>query len=759
MVFNSPLFGFSGGGYSIKQSVIFDSASSDYATWTPAGAGTGSGSTWTFSTWIKRGNISTTQYFFSANAADPYFIGFNSSDQIVFFKASGGTPGVTTSAVYRDVTAWYHLVVSNDGTNWKVYINGVEQATTITGTPGGTPFGTAVAHYLGRYTAASNYFDGYLSETRFIDGQALTPSSFGKNDLITNQWIPIRYSGTYGTNGFYLKFSDATHYGLDSSGNGNSFTDSGFTTSNQKSDSPTRNTATINPLGVVHTATYSNGNLSISSTGYGEYSSMVIEPGMKAYAEWKCGTMSSGVIMGIQIVDNAPVTGQYPGGDAYTWGYKQDGQKITNTTLSAYGATYTTNDVIGMAFDNSAGTLEFFKNGTSQGTAFSSLDTTKRYYVAIGTSWGATYTGTFAFSSDDWAYSAPTGFKELSVKSIATPSIKNASKHFDAVLYSGTNATHNITGVGFQPDLVWIKDRGTATRHCLFDSIRGANHRISSNLTQADTTDTDCFSSFDSDGFTLGADTTNNLVNYSATNYVAWCWEANGAGAANTDGTTSSTVSANTTAGFSIVKYTGTGANATVGHGLGVAPSLVIIKAIDNTSGWTTYHSGIGATKYLQLNTTAAAATLATAWQNTAPTTSVFSLGSETSVNQNTFSYVAYCFADVDGYSKAFSYKGNGNADGTYVELGFEPKFILVRHSDAASDWWIFDTIRDSIQPLDYGLLADTTGAETTASGAVMDVLSNGFKLRGTHTNINQSNGTYIGIAFAKEPANYSDAA
>jgi hypothetical protein len=322
-------------------------------------------------------------------------------------------------------------------------------------------------------------------------------------------------------------------------------------------------------------------------------------------------------------------------------------------------------------------------------------------------------------------------------------------------LYTGTGATNSITGVGFQPDWVWIKARSAAYSHRLADSVRGAGKELFSNESVAEATNSanGYVSSFNSDGFSL---TSGVGVNGSGTTFVAWNWKANGAGSSNTSGSITSTASASTTSGFSVVTYTGTGANATVGHGLGVAPSFIIVKRRDDGSSWNCYHISLGASQYIQIDGTAGAATNTGVWNNTAPTSTVFSIGTAfAGVNASGSTHVAYCFAEVAGYSKFGSYTGNGSADGPFVYTGFRPAFFLVKKSDSGSESWVVvDNVRNTSNVMNNLLLPNTSGAEVAAT--YIDALSNGFKCRESFSSLNASGGTYIYMAFAQNPFKYS---
>jgi hypothetical protein len=335
--------------------------------------------------------------------------------------------------------------------------------------------------------------------------------------------------------------------------------------------------------------------------------------------------------------------------------------------------------------------------------------------------------------------------------------VDKPSKYFNTVLYSGNASTQSITGVGFKPDFVWIKGRsGTygVSNHKLYDVVRGATKTIWSNLTTAETTQTNTVTSFDTDGFSLGDDTN---VNWSSTTYTSWNWLAsNTSGSSNTAGTITSTVSANTTSGFSIVSYTGnSSASQSVGHGLGVAPKMIIVKNRDvGTRNWKVYHSGLGSPSLeLTLNSSSAQGTDTQQWANTVPTSSLFYVGASGESNNSGSKHIAYCFAEVKGFSKAFSYTGNGSADGSYVHLGFRPAWLLIKSSSTAGEYWqIIDNKRDTFNVTYRRLFPNVSDAENTALNPNIDFLSNGFKCRTASSGTNGSGTTYIGFAIAENP-------
>ena len=323
-----------------------------------------------------------------------------------------------------------------------------------------------------------------------------------------------------------------------------------------------------------------------------------------------------------------------------------------------------------------------------------------------------------------------------------------------ATLYTGTGATlaisNAVNSISFQPDWVWVKGRSGATDHALYDSVRGTTKDLVSNSTAAETTQATGLTAFGSAGFTVGALA---KMNTNAATYVGWQWKAGTTSASNTDGSITSTVSVGATQGFSVVTYTGTGANATVGHGLGVAPKMIIVKQRSAVQSWPVYHTSIGSANVIYLDLTNASAA-STAWQSTTPTPTVFSIGTSAATNTNAGTYVAYCFSEVAGYSKFGSYTGNGSTDGPFVFCGFRPRYLLVKASSgtnaATANWIVWDSSRDTYNKMTDYLSPNLSQAEAT--GPDIDFLSNGFKLRNSGTGTNESGTTYIYMAVAENP-------
>ena len=790
-------FGVSG-GYTVSKSLRFRSSASAYLNRTPASSG--SLRTWTYSAWVKRGTLGVyngligggSTAVLTSGSGD--LVSFTSSDTLRFYINGGVGGDIQTTQVFRDPSAWYHVVVSVDTTQAtaanriKIYINGSQV----------TAFGTAtypVQNYnfvyfnvgstaqnigIGGLTAV--YFDGYLAEVNFIDGQALTPSSFGTYDT-NGVWQPIKYSGSYGTNGFYLPFTNTAStatLGNDFSGNNNTWTVNNISltagsTYDSMNDSPTvssatvANYATLNPLDFQNANTYSNGNLSVSlqaATASMAFAGFGLQSG-KWYWEVKT-TAGTDPMLGI-ATQAGTLASRYWNGANSVYYYGGSGTKYVAGTGSAYGATYGTADTIGIALDLSANTITYYKNNASQGaislpSQLLGVNIVPAFSSGTGT---AVQSMNVNFGQQPFTYTPPTGFNALNTYNLPTPTIKNGAQYMAATLYTGNgttqsvnNGTNNTIGTTFQPDFVWIKNRSVATYdHALYDVLRGAGKILESDTTSAETGNSgDLLGSFNSNGFSVNTTYlggSNQTTNANTNAIVGWQWKANGAGITNTNGSITSTVSANTTAGFSVVTFTGTGvAGITVGHGLGVTPSMLIVKSRGTTGNWLVYHISLGNTGGVALEQTNAFAANAGFWNNVSPTSSIFTLGTYTPAA----TAVAYCWAAVPGYSAFGSYTNNGSTDGAFIYTGFKPRYVLLKRTDSTGDWIIFDTSRDTYNVVSNELYTDSSSAEITGTGRI-DILSNGFKIRITTSEPGYTNGsTMIYAAFAENPLNYSRA-
>ena len=742
-------------GYNIGRSLRFRSSASAYLSRTPASAG--NRQIWTYSAWFKRGILSVDMLLLDSgvDGNNESAIWLNASNQLDIYNYTGAVYRLrkVTSAVLRDPAAWNHLVVSsNSSTSFKIYLNGVEVTafSTNTGTNGFDWFfnSSSYAMRIGSRFNSTNFFDGYLAEINFIDGQALTPSSFGQTDAVTGVWTPKKYTGTYGTNGFYLPFSDntsATTLAYDKSGNGNNWTPNNISTTagstyDSMLDVPTltsataANYATCNPVNTAGVSgagwSLKDGNLTLVS-GTTTSLDMNIPPTMpciiggKTYAEFTCSNNAYAPAMQCGVLTDTNTSSRW----------------ISNGSSSPAGisTTFTTGDVIGIAYDDSTKAVSFYKNGTSVGTLSNTL-TGNAYFYANGTgNAGATSSWVANFGQRPFSYTPPTGFKALNTFNLPDPTIKKPNQYMDATTYTGTGAARSVTNAGgFQPDLVWMKDRTNAYGHVLQDSIRGATKYLASNTTDAEATNIQTLTSFNYNGFSVG---TSAGVNSNTDSYVGWQWKKGA------------------TPGFDIVTYTGTGVTRTVSHSLGVVPAMIIVKRRDaGASNWYVYHTSIGNTAALGLNLTDAKITSANFWNNTSPTSSVFTVsGASTELNGSGGTYVAYLFSEIAGFSKFGSYTGNGSTDGPFVYCGFRPKFVMIKMSSSNNDWIIHDTSRDTYNLAVAELYPNSSTSEsTTGTYAGMDILSNGFKIRVSHSESNTNTATYIYAAFAENPTKYA---
>ena len=774
-------------GYNISRSVRLRSSASAYLNRTPGSAG--NRKTWTWSGWVKRGTLGVVSRIFAADDGsastdqDYNTLLFNSSNQLQF---SGNlTDFRITTAVYRDPSAWYHIVFAVDTTQataanrFRLYVNGAE--VTAFGTSNNPTQNTdlavnaAIGHYIGSI-AGSSYVDAYLTEINFIDGQALTPSSFGETDVLTGVWKPKKYTGTYGTNGFFLNFSDnsnntAATIGKDYSGNGNNWTPNNISvTSGSTYDSmldvPTQwadggngrgNYAVLNPLISSSYQTLTNGNLtskSNTSTDSGaSYSTISTGLTGKWYMEFVADTSAGGgyPVVGTTLETSnlgnangaAGIPGQNGGGSC---GYRSNGQKYISGTSSSYGNSYVTNDVIGVAVDCDNGAVYFSKNGTWQNSGDPTSGATKTgaantwtggstaFY--IGVSGYVSGNGAHAnFGQRPFSYTPPSGFKALNTLNLPAPTILKGNQYFDATLYTGsTGNTVTVTNSGsMQPDFVWIKNRSTGTGgdHILHDALRG-NFSLSSNLTNAEIDQSANWNGFSASGFSVKGSTAQ--YNNTGNNYVGWQWKEGA------------------TQGFDIVTYTGTGSGTTVAHNLGVAPSWVIIKQRSASGNYfVVWARGTTSTSQaLWLGATNAVLSTPNYWNSTAPTASVFSVGTDSATNGSGSTYVAYLFSEVAGFSRFGSYTGNGSTDGPFAFCGFRPRYVMIKNASAASQWVVIDSARSPENVTTARLRANTSDAEATET--FFDFLSNGFKIRATGTDKNDSGNTYIFAAFSESP-------
>jgi hypothetical protein len=775
--------------YSILKSLRFRSSTSAYLNRTfstPTDS-----AVWTYSCWVKRSGPYF-PLFHSIGSGYYEYIGFSGDNLLWVIRNSVGTVyrQFVANGVFRDYSAHYHIVFRKTSSLVvEIFVNGAP--CTLTTQSAGSPVAslntTATVIKIGYMFdgVSTTYAEGYLSDVNFIDGQALDPSYFGEVNA-NGVWVPKAYSSLYGNNGFYLDFSDGSYLttlGYDHSSNNNDWTSNGHSLTSGinydwMDDTPTNNYATLNPLLDTQSyATLSNGALSIATSPNNGWGPRMIGistmqfPLAKTYYEHIIGSTNDVVRVG-SINSNRAQYSLVLNDETIT--YSLDGVISKGGVPQGTYATYTTNDIIGVAVDLVSNTCAFYKNGMLQATV-TGLTTGVPYYAltTVGASASAstshvnfgqqplrglyvsgsgnTYTGTGE---------PPTGFLLLCTANLPAVTIPNPAQHFDVLTHSSTGSgTIDVTGTQFTPGFVWAKSRNDSNNHVLVDVIRGVNKPMSSNLTAAETSN-DCVAAFLSNGFTAsGTDNDNISLNCSigsARNYVDWLWKADGTtvSGTGTGGITNVNYSANPLAGFSIVTYKGSGANGTVTHGLGVAPKLVIVKqrSVGTIEDWEVWHTGITNTERLQLNSTAAKVTSAVSWNSTSPTTSVISLGTHQNVNQSTKDFVAYCFAEIPGYSKMGSYVGNGSTDGPFVYCGFRPKYIMVKRTDSTGNWYVLDSDRNTYNLTSAMLLPNLSAAEFSNTEDNKDILSNGFKIRTLNIESNSNGASYIFYAIAEHP-------
>ena len=776
-LFDTIRAGASGAGdYEISRSLRFSGASETRLNFTPSSDG--NRKKWTWAAWIKRGSVDR-RYFWSAYTSGPNVtsLQFHDTGNLNFEDwLSGYRFHLRTAAGFmRDPSAWFHLVVyvdtaqSTASDRVKLYVNGAEpefEATVYPTQNLDTKFNTGgLLHAIG--TEGTNqrlWFDGYMADVYFLDGYAYDPSYFGETDATTGQWIPKKYEGSFGTNGYYLNFSDnssTSALGTDSSGQGNNNTPVNFSVTagsgnDSLEDTPTNNFSVINPLAgyqsTFEVPTNANLDFSLGNSEFA-FSSFEIPTSGKWYTEVVFTEASSGRLGITNLVtkyDNKWDGISHMGGAI----------RVDDSQVQSGITSFDNNNVVGIKVDRDAGTIAFTVDGSASGTAvnISSMSNPENLVFEIGrnSSSGSAPAGSINFGQRAFSH-LPAGYKGLCSANLPDPTILLPNQNFNTILYTGDDSNdRDITGVGFQPDWLWIKNREGPDWNILQDAVRGANEILYTNRTDGAVTDNTNghVNSFLADGFNVTAGASGN-VNENNEDYVAWNWNAGGSTASNSDGSITSSVRANTTAGFSIITWTGTGSNLTIGHGLGVKPSAHITKARTGSSGcpWFVYFSILGANSNLRLNTTAAVNSgsgQSDLYNDTEPTSSVITIGNSSCINENGGTYVTYAFAEVAGYSKFGKYTGNGNADGTFVFTGFKPAWVMVKNKDSSYSWDINDNKRDPNNVCEKVLSANLGDAEATATS--MDFLSNGFKLRVNNNSQNRSGDDFIYLAFAERP-------
>jgi len=707
---------------------------------------------------------------------------WTSSSHFMFYQTRGrldfyhnGSSILRTNRYFQDSSKWYHIMFVLDVTQdapadrLKFYVDGTEE-TDVSDSRHSLNKNTDLSYInvsgqelnIGGMPSGNGYEDlnCYMAEVNYIDGTAYGPSTFGLTDTSTGRWIPKTLSGiTYGTNGFRLQFGTDTDLGNDTSGENNDLTPNNFTPSDQRTDTPTNNLPIMRNYSPSYQQTLGEGNLQHTTVGSNKFYPVVstLRPkgSGKFYAECRVSDVPGGYSIQLGCYAYEDLKG-YGGGAAYfgNTGYgsglwiEQSSQymRYNNITVNTTPFTFSAGDVIGMALDLDNGVLSFYDddNGFIGSVTY---DRTKSAAFAGVSNKAVTFIWNFgdnptfdgletaggnadADGNGNFFKSVPSGYKVLK-----QDNMPETTK--------------------FTPDLAWFKNRNDSDSFQLYNTSVGPNKSLTSDDTAAELTAPNGLQKFLKGGYSIEDDV---RVNRENDGYVAWNWLCDsGTTSANTSATPTiaSTIQANANAGFSIVEYTGTGTAGTVEHGLSQAPEWVMVKSRSNDTGdgFTTYHSHMtSATYYLRLHNSSPEASASTVWDSAAPSPSVVSIGTSTGVNINTYTYLMYCWHSVAGFSKFGSYKGNNDPSGPFVYTGFKPSWLLVKCINTTGrNWILWDNKRSPINPCDNVVYPDLSQAET-ASGNDMDFLSNGFKPRGTNTNYNGSNDTYVYMAFAEHP-------
>jgi len=760
---------------------------------------------WTFSCWYKyTGPTSSWLGILGAGSSGSDYTNFYlNSNHFLLNHVSYGQ--MDNTAYYRDSSAWYHVVVAFDSTQasasnrQKIYVNGVLEAQTYSYGAWPLNFNTDINQsgytlYIGRSGETASYSKQYLAECVFIDGQQLPPSDFAETK--NGVWIPKEITGlTFGNNGFYLKFDNSGALGTDSSGNGNNFTVSGLTASDQMLDTPTLNYPTLQFNFSTSATTYSEGNLVAqqdSAAGKHTRASFALPTTGKWYWEVQFIDARSfdppTTAFGIGVSDDDGI-GDY----GYTKG-AIFGSVPASTTLYAYqdGAYTSGNNItlsnavvdgdwFGIAYDADTRKVWLWSQrdnawlasgnpsaGTNPWKTLTALSAGQDYFPILMTQ--TNDSGRWSkfgvnFGQQSFVGTAPTDFLQLNATNLPEPAIgpnstTKTSEVFDVVLYTGNGTAigsggKTVSDYNFQPDMVWIKDRNSSSQGPIFTVTRGPTNYVYVDGGEPETTDTESLTSFTSTGFTLGS---NSKVNASGNNFFSCAWKG-GTESSNTDGSITSNVSVNTDTGISIMEWTGTGVAGTIGHGLGVVPDFVDYKRIPSAaSGHLTWLSSDPTSMLYLSYTDATASGRYTQYMNAQPTTSTIPVTTNYSVNDSGVLFQAMCFAEKENFSKITKYTSNASTDGPFIYCGFLPKWVLIKSRDLNStNWLLLDVERDTYNVADHTWLISQVGQAESTANDFIDILSNGVKVRSTNSQINSS-GSYYLIAFAENPFKYSNA-
>lgn len=699
-----------GAGGLIPRSLRFNSGDDSYLSRQPSTAS--DRKKWTWAGWVKRSRLGGNQSLFTAAySANETLLVFDNSNRLVFWNfVSGSYAGQKTStAVFRDCSAWYHIVLVWDSGNStaadriKIYVNGTRIDTFSTSVDPAQNTESIVndvrSHRIGDYSENASYnLDGYQADVHFIDGQALAPTDFGETNT-DNLWVPKAFAGTYGPLVDQSRtWSNDASGGSYDSGQGIVKAFNGDTTGSSKVAAayPGSTTISFSPAISGNTIEFLYGKT--PGTGLFTINGTEEMPATASATSYVWNTSSATTVSSVTI--------NHTGTGASFWvAIKVDGKLLVDS---------------GVSIANNSFHLDFADNSTN---AALGLDTS-------GLSPANTWT-----------------VNNLSSGAIASPTAK---QNFDVALYTGTGSSNSIGGLSFQPDFVWIKGRSAGNSHVLYDSVRGAgqNKSLMSNGSSGEGAASDdaqygYLASFDTNGFTVAGGTSSGYANTSGATYAAWCWKAGGAASSNTDGTITSSVSVNVSHGFSIARYTGTGANASFGHGLSTAPKYVIVKDLSNSYGWTVWHAAMTGGEYFVLNTTAGKGSSTTVWNSTVPSSSVITVGTDVGTNKSGDNYVCYSWSEVAGFSKFGSW--NGNSGSTTVTFGFKPRFVLWK-SESATNWHMIDSARG----VDQHLYPNEPSSEANQDYYGVDFTDTGITINSSYGDVNASGSTYLYMAFAE---------
>jgi len=700
----------------------------------------------TIEAWLNKNDTTSGSIFGlydNGNDRRSYLLFTDVNNDLTGIVNNDGTSGTNTtlggsSSTNVGTNQWHHCALEREGSYVRLYLNGVVAgiATDLSGSLYENTVDTPAIGTWFNSGVVTGDVNGYIQDLRVYKGVAKYKGGFD----VPKPYTPV-----------------------------------GIGTWRAVPDTTANNFATINPLG-SGAGTFTDGNLTYNSSSDTGNANIGISTG-NFYYEGRVTNASpnDGYIGIMEATEQNPLRG----GGWVTHGaiaYKQNGDqyfkgKGSGTSTSAsLGDSYTTGDIIGIACDVTNDTVTFYKNGVSQGTtsqgpsSIQSNGTFTPLFYGSTVEWninfgqnptfsGVTTTGTYTDSNGKglFKYEPPSGFLALCEDNLPTPAIKNPGEYFKTVLWTGDGAARSITGIGFTPDLVWIKRRTETADHRIFDSVRGPAKILYSSSSAQENPDTSSLTSFDDDGFSAVSD---YGTNGNGGNFVAWCWRAGvGTTSTNTDGTIPSVVSANQDAGFSIVSWTSTGSNdalQTVGHGLNTAPNMIILKNRDAAVNWRVYHSGIPSpNNSLSLNTTEVAFNF---WPSVGDDT--FGLANSTTTGQASGTgnqdIIAYCWTEIEGFSKFGSYEGNLNADGPFVYCGFKPAWVMIKTAEQSGDWIILDSSRNPTNPCNNRIDANSSGEETPET--LIDFLSNGFKLRTSSASKNPDGEKVVFMAFAESP-------